>query len=504
LHPHYFRRASVLYLIRYICTKQIFSAYFCLFAEIIPVMRDTYTPLPADARARAEGLFLEGNRCMAEGAAAVAETHFRQALDIAPDFAEAHANLGLLLDRKKDYPAAEACYRRALALAPAAFQIHLNLGGLLLAQKRLAEAEATWRQAIALAPTHAPGWSNLGVLYACSGRDAEAENAYRTALALNENYATARFNFSYLLLRQGRLPEGWRYLEARSWQPARVLAAVTCPRWQGEPLAGKALLIAYEAGHGDMIQFCRYAAVLKAQGARAITLVCHPALTELFSTLRGVDAVVSLNDPIPAENLDYWTPLLSLPYRCGTLLDSIPAALPYLYAAPERVAKWASLIPAEGLRVGLVWKGNPNFENDADRSLPTLDILAPLWAVQGMRFISLQKGAGADEAAHPPPNQPLLDIGPALEDFADTAAAIMNLDLVICVDTAVAHLSGALNKPCWLLLPAYKPDWRWLTGRADTPWYPGVMRLFRQTTMGDWGAVVAKVAGALGETPNKA
>jgi Flp pilus assembly protein TadD len=465
-------------------------------------MRNTYTPLPADAHTRAQALFLEGNRRMAGGEAAIAETLFRQALDITPDFAEAHANLGLLLDRKKDYPAAEACYRRALALAPNASPIHLNLGGLLLAQKRLAEAEAVWRQTIALAPASAAGWSNLGVLYACSGREAEAEHAYRTALVLDENYATARFNFSYLLLRQGRLAEGWRYLEARSWRPARVIDAVSCPRWQGEPLAGKSLLIAYEAGHGDMIQFCRYAAALKALRARAITLVCHPALKELFSTLHGVDVVVSLTEPVPAEGLDYWTPLLSLPYRCGTRLDSIPAALPYLYAQPERVKKWASIIPADGLRVGLVWKGNPNFENDADRSLPSLELLAPLWSVQGVHFISLQKGAGANEAAHPPEGQPLLDIGSSLEDFADTAAAIMNLDLVISVDTAVAHLTGALNKPCWLLLPAYKPDWRWLVGRADTPWYPGVMRLFRQTVMGDWGGVMDAVRAALGDLPD--
>jgi hypothetical protein len=168
-----------------------------------------------------------------------------------------------------------------------------------------------------------------------------------------------------------------------------------------------------------------------------------------------------------------------------------------LHAPQERAEKWAQQLPKNRLRVGLVWKGNPLFENDADRSLSSLDILAPLGQVSGVHFISLQKGAGEDEVMSPPHGLHLTHLGSQLTDFADTAAVVTNLDLVICVDTAIAHLAGALGKPCWVLLPDYKTDWRWMTDRTDSPWYPGTMRLFRQQATGDWSAVVAEVVAAL-------
>jgi hypothetical protein len=308
----------------------------------------------------------------------------------------------------------------------------------------------------------------------------------------------ARFNLSYLLLRQGRFEEGWKCLDARNWL-GELAKHVSCPRWQGESLTGKSVLIGYEAGHGDMIQFCRYAAVLKAQGAAAITMICHPALKTLFAGLEGVDSLFALDQPIPTSGWDYWTTLLSVPYYCKTRLDTIPTGIPYVHAPKERAGKWARQLPKNGLRVGLVWKGNPLFENDADRSLASLEVLAPLGQVSGVHFISLQKGAGEDEAMHPPAGLPLTHVGGQLTDFADTAAVVANLDLVICVDTAVAHLAGALGKPCWVLLPDYKADWRWMADRTDSPWYPGTMRLFRQPRMGDWNSVVAEVVVALGE-----
>jgi Flp pilus assembly protein TadD len=447
-------------------------------------------------RSDAEALFFQGIRHMEAGDTARAETCFRNAVRLAPDFAEAHANLGLLLDKRGVADAAEASYRRSIELNPAYSETHLNLGALLANKKRFEEAEAAYRKAIALKPDSPVAWSNLGVLLACMKREAEAEQCCRTAMALDQSYATARFNLSYVLLRQGRFEEGWHCLEARHWY-AVLAAHFAFPRWQGEALAGKSLLIGYEAGHGDMIQFFRYAALLKAQGAASIAIICHPSLKALFATLQGVDRIIAFDEQIPSSGWDYWTPLFSIPYYCNTRLDSIPAKIPYLQAEPSRVAKWASLIPQTGFRVGLVWKGNPKFENDADRSLPSLDVLAPLGAIAGVNFVSLQKGAGEDEAAHPPAALPLTNLGPRLQDFADTAAVVMNLDLVICVDTAVGHLAGALGKPCWVLLPAYKTDWRWLTDRSDSPWYPGVMRLFRQSTMGDWTAAVGEAATAL-------
>ena len=446
----------------------------------------------------AETLFFEGTDSMAAGELVRAEACFRLALDLAPDFAEVHANLGLLLERQGALAGAEASYRHALALSPELTQIHLNLGVLLASQKRFSAAEAAYQQAIALAPDAPVGWSNLGVLLASMKRDDEAEQCYRTAMALDETYAMARFNLSYLLLRQGRFEEGWQCLEARQWYAA-LAAYLQVPRWHGEALAGKSIVIGYEAGHGDMIQFCRYAASLKRLGAASITLLCHPALKTLFASLDGVDTVIAFNEPTPTTGWDFWTPLLSLPYYCQTRIDSIPANIPYLQASPARIKDWAAQLPEGGIRVGLVWKGNPLFENDADRSLPSLAVLAPLWAVAGVRFVSLQKGAGEDEAAPVADGLPFIQWGAQFEDFADTAAALMNLDLLIAVDTATAHLAGALGKPCWVMLPAYQTDWRWLTERSDSPWYPGHLRLFRQSTIGDWRAVVAEMVDALGE-----
>ena len=449
-------------------------------------------------RSAAEALFFQGTRRMESGDAGNAESCFRKALQLAPDFAEAYANLALLLDRRGDVRTAEIYYRHSLELGLARAETCLNLGALLAKQKRFIEAEAAYREAIDLSPHTPAAWSNLGVLYACMKREKEAEQCYRTAMTLDESYATARFNLSYLLLRQGKLEEGWSCLEARNWLAA-LSAQLACPRWQGEPLVGKSILIGYEGGHGDMIQFCRYIPVLKARGAASITLLCHPALKVLFSSLDGVDSVISFDAPIPSTGFDFWTPPLSLPHHCKTRLDSIPATIPYLRAQPDRIEKWAPFIPQDGLRVGLVWKGNPLFDGDTDRSLPSLDVLAPLGSVAGVHFISLQKGAGEMEAMSPPAGLPLIDLGTRLEDFADTAAIVTNLDLVICSDTAIAHLSGALGIPCWVLLSEYKTDWRWLKSRTDSPWYPGVMRLFRQSKMGDWNTVVAEVSNALGQ-----
>ena len=452
-------------------------------------------------RTDAETLFFQGARCMETGDVTGAEICFRKVLQILPDSAEAYANLGLLLDRQGIAGDAEVYYRRSIELNPAYSETHLNLGALLANKKRFIEAEVAYRHAIELKPHSPAGWSNLGVLYACMKREQEAEQCYRTAMSLDESYATARFNFSYLLLRQGRFEEGWRCLEARNWYAA-LSSHFTCPRWKGEALVGKSILITYEAGHGDVIQFCRYAAVLKTQGAASITMLCHPALKTLFAELEAVDSVISFDEQIPATGWDFWTPLLSVPYYCKTRIDSIPAKIPYLQAPTNRVEKWAALLPQDGLRVGLVWKGSTQFENDADRSLPSLDVLAPLWTVADVNFISLQKGAGEDEAAQPPKGLPLLNLGYQLEDFADTAAVVTSLDLVICVDTAIAHLAGALGKPCWVLLPEYKTDWRWLTERTDSPWYPVNMRLFRQPAMGNWATVIAEVVIALKQFAN--
>lgn len=455
---------------------------------------------PAGKSGRAEAFFYEGNRHLAGGDSAQAEECFRQAIRLLPDLAEAHANLGLVLDQAGRLAEAEAHYRHSIVCNDGHGQTHINLGAMLTLQKRFAEAEAAYRRALQLMPESAAAWSNLGVLQACRKQEVEAELSYRKAMALAPDYPLARFNLSYLLLRQGRFEEGWRCLEARDWYAA-LEARLACPRWRGESLQGKSLLIGFEAGHGDMIQFCRYAAVLKARGARHITLICHPALKTLFASLEGVDCVTGFDEPLPPSTWDFWTPPLSIPLHCQTGLDSIPASLPYLGAERVKLDRWSAVVAGQcfpgAVRIGLVWKGNPRFENDAERSLPGLASLSALGPIAGARFFSLQKGAGEDDAASPPAGLALVNLGPQIADFADTAAIIANLDLVISVDTAVAHLAGAMGKACWLLLPDYKTDWRWLSGRSDSPWYPGVMRLFRQSRAGDWPGLLGEVHAAL-------
>jgi len=437
---------------------------------------------------------------MAAGDAREAETCFREAIRLVPDFAEAHANLGLLFDQEGMLAEAECHYLYSITLNPDLGKNHMNLGVLLANQKRFEEAEAAYRCALELIPDLPAVWLNLGVLQACRKQEKEAELSYRRAIELDPDYRLAYFNLSYLLLRQGRFEEGWHCLEKRDWY-AKLEKNIPFPRWRGESLKGRSIMIGFEAGHGDMIQFCRYAAVLKVQGATRVTLICHPALKTLFTTMDGVDDVYAFDETFPPSQWDFWTPPLSMPLYCHTRLDSIPADIPYLRTDRKLVERWSSVLSREcvpsDVRVGLVWKGSTRFESDADRSLSNLKTLESLGTIAEVRFFSLQKGAGEDEAASPSVGLPLVNLGPQISDFADSAAIVVNLDLIICVDTAIAHLAGALGKDCWVLLPYYKTDWRWLTERIDSPWYPGVMRLFPQPRMGDWATVVDAVRVAL-------
>ena len=451
-----------------------------------------------------EARFHAGVIAMGRGDWPDAAEEFGAALTLRPDFGEAAANLGYVCEQLARPADAEAFYRQAIAVRPEIAEIHTNFAALLLAQRRLDEAEAAYRTSLVLQPDSPVAWSNLGVLLACRKQESEAEVSYQTALALDPDYRLAAFNYAYLLLRQGRWREGWARLEARQWYDC-LDGGLSCPRWRGESLEGRRLLIGFEAGLGDMIQFARYAGVLRQRGASRVGIVCHPPLKRLFASLTGVDVVVAFDEDLPDADWDYWSPPLSLPHHCATQLETIPAVLPYLFADPTAVAQWAERLSGVSLpdshrsprRVGLVWRGSARFENDGERSLPGVATLAPLFAVRGIRFISLQQGAAENEAAAPPSGVILEQYADLLTDMAETAALVANLDLVISVDTAVAHLAGALGKACWILLPDYKTDWRWLTGRDDSPWYPGVVRLFRQASGGDWSAVIPAVRNAL-------
>jgi len=430
-----------------------------------------------------------------------AEAAYRQALAQRPDYIEAHCNLGVVLAKLNRYGEAETAYRQALALRPEFPEAYINLGNLLTAVNRHPEAEAAYRRALALQPGAAEAHGNLAALLARLQRPEEAEAAYRQALALRPGCIHTTYNFALLLLSLGRFSEGWRLYETR-YHPKQtnclvIFPNLPFPQWQGEPLAGKSLLVWQEQGYGDEIQFCRLLTELKARGAARVGLACKPPLRALLETFADADAVHPVDEGQTIPNYDYWTFLLSLPLHCGLGLDNIPAQLPYLHALPERVARWQGRLPAARPRVGLVWKGYGHHGNDAYRSLPGLATLAPLWTVPGVSFVSLQKGVGEAEALQPPGGQALTALGQAIQDFADTAAIAAQLDLVICVDTAIAHLCGALGAPCWVLLPYVQTDWRWLREREDSPWYPHVMRLFRQGEGEAWDDVAGRVAEAL-------
>ena len=457
-----------------------------------------------------EQLFFEGGRHLQAGDLPAAASCLHRACTLSPGFGQAWANLGLVRDRQGDTIGAEAAYRSALDAGCDAFELQLNYGAMLAAQRRLDEALACYARALQQDNSSASLWSNLGALYLALQEDDDAQTCLEKALQLQNDHASAHTNLAYLHLRHGRFEEGWRAFEARNWY-TRWAARMSYTRWMGESLAGKTVLLCEEAGHGDMIQFVRYVPLLKALGAQHITLLCQPALLDLLDTMEGVDAVLSVHAPAPSA--DYWSPLLSLPYYLQTRAANIPARIPYLQADTDRTAFWQDqwrhwTRTAQPLRVGLVWKGNPAFENDAMRSLPHLRTLLPLLEVPGVAFVSLQKGGEHEvqelQTARKLAGHGELDLHDAaatLSDFADSAVLISTLDLVIAVDTAVAHLAGALGKPCWLLLPDYMADWRWGTNAGpqatQTAWYPHTMRLWRQDRHGDWPPLIATVATAL-------
>lgn len=467
----------------------------------------------------------------AGGRAGEAEEHYRRAIAAHPGFAEAHHNLGLLLQAAQRVEEAEDQYRRALALQPGFVAALHALGSLLHDTGRYEQAVQAHRQALALDASHARAHTDLGLALHRLGRADEALACYERALALEPGLAVAhynagavldergqwdaaeaayrraishdpglpmaRYNLGILLLRQQRFAEGWRQYEARH-DPAMKPAVVDHPRlsippWRGESLQGRSLVVWPEQGLGDCIQFARYAPLLKARGVTRLTFVADAPLAALLASADGVDEVVT--DPRQLRHHDGWCFALSLPLAAGEP-DGVPPAQagPYLHALPGRVARWRGRLPAGRPRVGLVWRGSALHKNDANRSLP-LASLAPLWAVPGLAFVSLQKGQGEQEAAAPPPGQPLVALGADMDDFADAAAIVSELDLVICVDTAIAHLAGALGKPCWVLLPSVKTDWRWGLEGEQSLWYPS-LRLFRQAGAG-WDETLARVAHAL-------
>ncbi len=443
------------------------------------------------------GILLSDSDAITEAIAA-----FRAAININPGYAEAHANLANVLRETGRLDEALSECARSIDLMPNLALNHNNLAVTLVAAGRLSDGLVAYRRAIQLNPHYAEAWSNLANALMALGSGDDAVSAARRAIELEPATVQFHWNYAAILLRTGDFAAGWREYEWRWKQQSRFPRPkprfqpprFAMPPWDGTPLRGKTILLHAEQGFGDSIQFSRYAPLVANLGGRVI-LEAHPELCRLFSTLPGVQQIIARGEPLP--RFDAHCPLMSLPLAFGTLLETVPGAVPYLFADPKAVEEWNHKVgPHDNRpRIGLCWAGSPTHHDDRNRSISLRQLSA--LAAPHVTFHALQKNVPTDAFSNLPQAFAVVDHRSELGDFADTAALIANLDLVITVDTSVAHLAGALGKPTWVLLPT-NPDWRWLTDRPDSPWYP-TMRLFRQQSPGDWETVLRRVKAALDE-----
>lgn len=469
-----------------------------------------------------------GNALRDSGNSVAALDSYRQALEVQPDYAQSWHGLGLAHNDLKQWSQAVDAFDHALECQPDMAVACLDRGNALRELERLDDALAAYDLALALQPHYAKAWSNRGVLLKRMGRLTEALQSYQQAIDLEPHFVDALVNCSTLLkemmdldasmalnqralqldpacsgahlnlaichLLRGEFASGFAHYEWR-WQTEQLQGSVRPflqAQWTGEQaLAGKTILLHAEQGLGDTVQFCRYATLLQAQGA-TVWMEVQPPLLPLLESLAGVDRWFRQGDDLPP--FDYHCPLLSLPLACNTTPETVPATLPYLFAPADGLAQWqVRLGVSRRQRVGVVWSGRPEHKNDHNRSM-SVQQLRPLLALNA-EFHCLQKEFREADRALLPALPELRTWADALHSFSDTAALIGCMDLVIAVDTSVAHVAAALGKPVWLLLP-HSPDWRWLVGRDDSPWYPG-MHLFRQEAGEGWSGVVQRVVHAL-------
>jgi hypothetical protein len=441
----------------------------------------------------AAALYQEGLTHQDEGRLAEAEAHYRRSLALDPGQPKAHNNLGAVLHMQGRLDEAMASYRRALELDPALPQASQNLAAISADPAMARRAIEGYLRHLRANPADAEAHNNLGKAYRELSMHREAIASFREAVRLDPRRAEPHYSLAMELLLAGDYRGGWREYEWR-WEvkagqePKRHADR---PQWDGAPLPGRTLLLHAEQGLGDTMQLVRFAP-LAAERCGSVVLECQETLVELLRGARGLSRVVARGEALPA--FDAQLPLMSLPHALGIGLESVSRP-PYLRADPQKTGRMrALLVPDARAHVGLVWAGRSDLWDDRKRSIG-LAALAPLGNIEGAAFYGLQKGDAALQAAHPPAGMRFVDCGPHLRDFSDTAALIANLDLVVSVDTSVAHLAGAMGLATWLLLPK-PPDWRWLLEREDSPWYP-TMRLFRQETPGDWSGVALRVAQAL-------
>ncbi len=431
---------------------------------------------------------------MLRGRYAKALPHFERMRQLAPPTTELQLRVARCLEGMNRFDEAIAICKSVLDREPDEIPAHGIIANANIQSARLTEAEAGLRTA--LQTLESPDLhQNLAVCLVRQGRVDEAIAEADAALRMNPQSPELQYSKSLLLHFAGRLEESWPLFESR-WKLGTMDSwrhLTDKPIWDGSPLNGKRILLYAEQGLGDTIQYARYATLVAERGGR-VTLEVQPALRELMKTLPGVDRVIARSEAV--GEFDTLCPLLSLPGVFKTSLQTIPATVPYLHADPQKLGRWRSIIPPEPekLKIGLVWVGGPLLREDHLRSAP-LSAFAPLAAVPNTRFYSLQKGPAAAQASHPPAGMELVNLDPLIGDFSDTAAAIAHLDLIISVDTSVVHLAGAMARPTWALI-LRNTCHTWLLDRETTPWYP-TLRLFRQTTLGQWPGVIGQVVEEL-------
>jgi tetratricopeptide (TPR) repeat protein len=424
-----------------------------------------------------------------QGATGEAVESCRRALALDPHRHEIYGLLGQALINGGDYGAAVEVYQRALAFKPDSANAVFGLGYLFERQGDLRAAKESYQQALRFDPRLVDAHLHLGITHLLQGDLASAGESFERVRNLAPDNAEARTFLAHLHLLRGNFSSGWSEYEYR-WSTPHFLRGrrkFPQPRWNGEPLEGLRILLHAEQGLGDTLQFVRYVPLVAARGGK-VALEVPRGLHRLLAMTEGADKVIRCGEVLP--EVDWQCPLLSLPWAFATELDSIPAKIPYVYPDAALVEAWQQRLQGNALRIGLVWGGNPTFPHERWRSIP-LEQLAPLTNIEDTIFYSLQVGPAARQAKQLGSRVRLIDLQGELKDFADTAAVVTNLHLVISIDTAVAHLAGALAKPVWILLHL-SADWRWLLDREDSPWYP-TARLFRQSTLGNWRDVVGRV-----------
>jgi tetratricopeptide (TPR) repeat protein len=420
----------------------------------------------------------------------------RRAVELRPQFADALHNLGCALTKQGKYEEAIEALQTAVRLEPKLTEADNNLGVALTESGNFDAAVEHYRRALTIRPDDAEVFYNLGTVYLKLGKMQTAIEHLNRAIELRPDYAEAHYNRAGALLLDGEFAEGFPEYEWRFRLKEHASTRFPWKLWNGEPLAGRTIVLCFEGGSGDVLQFVRYAPLVKEQGARVL-VACKPAHYPILSRTPGIDGLHS--PEIEMFEADVCVSMMSLPYRMHTTLETVPATIPYVFADPQLVAAWQQRLARwDGFKVGIVWQGSPQFSGDRQRSIPLANY-SPLAKVRGVRLVNLQKGPGLEQLSDFAESSPIVDFSDEVDTlagaFMDTAAIMKNLDLVITSDTATAHLAGALGVNVWLALQRV-PECRWMLEREDSPWYP-TMRLFRQTRFGDWPDVFERIAGEL-------